>query len=244
MVLNIYTILISTNHHREYGLYLPECGKIKFAKNYINSLNSYWQPSSSSSYLETNTHIGNILNGNEEFIFDSRKGNLNKTYTENANTLTQVRLKNTERIITGQLNINSLKNKFEYIVEIVHENVDLSLVSVAKDDSFFPHGQFHIQNYSRPYRLDQTEKDGGIILYINKQIQLKLLKPCTNIGNMECLFIEINLGKRKWLLSSGYNPHVGLMTTSQQAMITSYWKAILIRNPMKKIWKVFVKYMI
>ena len=116
-------------------------------------------------------------------------GNLNKTYTEKANTPTHLTLKNTERIMRGQLNINFLRNKFEYITEIIREDVDIFLVSEAKLDSSFPHGQFHIQNYSRPYKLDRTEKGGRIMLYVNEQMQSKLLKPFTNIDNKQCLFI-------------------------------------------------------
>lgn len=102
---------------------------------------------SSTSYVETNINRENILNVNESAISDKHKGNLNKTYKENVNPLTQLRLENTERIIIGQLNINSLRNKFECITKIIRENVDTFLVSEAKLDSSFPHGQFLIQNY-------------------------------------------------------------------------------------------------
>ena len=62
------------------------------------------------------------------------------------------RLKNPERIIVGQLNINSRRNNFEYITEIICEHV--FLVLEARLDCSLTRGQFHIQNYSKPYTLD------------------------------------------------------------------------------------------
>ena len=111
-----------------------------------------------------------------------------------------------------QLNINSLRNKVEYITEIIRGRVDIFMVSETKLDSSFLHSQFHIQNYSTFYRLDRTENI-RIIIYIKEEIQSKLLKLFTNIDNKECLFIEINLGIRKWLLICGHNPHKGLISS-------------------------------
>ena len=46
----------------------------------------------------------------------------------------------------------------------------------------------------------------GILLYIKEGIPSKLLK--TNFDeNTEAMFVEINIRKKKWLISCSYNPH-------------------------------------
>ena len=50
-----------------------------------------------------------------------------------ANTiLKNLRLQNVNRLICAQLNINSIRNKFECLKEIVSTNVDILLISEAR----------------------------------------------------------------------------------------------------------------
>ena len=44
------------------------------------------------------------------------------------------------------------------------------------------------------------------MLYVKEEIPCKLLKPLNN-NNREFFLVEINLGKKKWLLISNYNSH-------------------------------------
>ena len=66
--------------------------------------------------------------------------------------------------------------------------------------------------FSEPYSLTHLLYDKieavclGIIILIRNDIPCKLLKIDSNC-NLEGLFVEIKLGKRKWPLSGGYNPH-------------------------------------
>ena len=74
-----------------------------------------------------------------------------------------------------------------------------------KIDASFPIGQFLLSGYSTPFRLDRNAHGGGILLYIREDIPSKLLLVEENL--IEGLFVEINLrNKKKWLLSSSYNP--------------------------------------
>ena len=70
---------------------------------------------------------------------------------------------NPGRLIIAQLNINSLRSKFDSLVEILHSNVDLPLISETKIDSSFPAAQFKIKGYT-PYRLERNSNEGGILL--------------------------------------------------------------------------------
>ena len=128
---------------------------------------------------------------------------------DSANTiLKNLRLKNVNRLICAQLNINSIRNKFESLKEIISTNVDILLICEMKLDSSFPRAQFHIHGFGEPYRFDRNGKGGGILLYIRDDIPSKLIESKMTI---EGLFVEINLRKKKWLLCCSYNPKKSLV---------------------------------
>ena len=89
---------------------------------------------------------------------------------------------------------------------MIQDNIDILLVSETKLDDTFPVGQFYIDGYSTPYRFDRTSHGGGILLYIREDIPSKILKFEPVQNNFEGFFVEINLRKKKWLLSCSYNP--------------------------------------
>ena len=64
-----------------------------------------------------------------------------KKKLEPINKLRQIRQKNSNRLIFAQLNINAIKNKFDSLVELVEENVDILLILETKVDLSFPAAQ-------------------------------------------------------------------------------------------------------
>ena len=82
----------------------------------------------------------------------------------------------------GHININSLKNKFELLIEMVGDKVHLLMISETKLYFSFPNAQFCMTSYSKPYRLDRNRKGGGIILYLRKDIPSKLINS-SSIGH-------------------------------------------------------------
>ena len=60
-----------------------------------------------------------------------------------------IRSKNPNRLIIAQLNINSLRNKFDSLVEILQSNVDMLFISETAIDSSFPTAQFKIEGYTK-----------------------------------------------------------------------------------------------
>ena len=64
------------------------------------------------------------------------------------NTLHEMRIKNANQSIIGHSDINSLRNMFEMVAEIIKEKIDIFLISKTKLDS----GQFIIKGYSTPFR--------------------------------------------------------------------------------------------
>ena len=121
-------------------------------------------------------------------------------------TLKKLRIKNLNRVIIGQININSIRKKIELLSEAVFGNIDILMVSETKIDMAFPTSQFIIQDFAAPFRLDRTNTGGGILVYVRDDIPSKLLNISCVSSDTECLAIEINLRKTKWPLCS-YNPH-------------------------------------
>ena len=99
--------------------------------------------------------------------------------------------------------------------------MDFLLISETKLNNSFPENQFLIEGYSRPYRLDRTEKGGGIILYIREHIPSRKINV-DFLPKIEGFFIEINLKKAKWLLLCSYNPHKKMIQDHVNAISRQY----------------------
>ena len=121
--------------------------------------------------------------------------------------MNDVREKNINRPIIGQLNINSIKNKFHFLESEASKHLDISLISETKIDESFPSAQFLLDGFSRPYRLDRSANGGGILLYVRNDISSCLLIEYKLQDNTECLFMDINKRKKKWLFCCSYNPN-------------------------------------
>ena len=94
---------------------------------------------------------------------------------DSANTiLKNLRLANVNHLICAQLSINSIRNKFESLKEIVSTYVDILFICETKLDSSFPRAQFHIHGFGEPYRFNRNGKGGGILLYVLDDIRSKL----------------------------------------------------------------------
>ena len=109
-------------------------------------------------------------------------------------SLKAIQKHNLNRIVVTHLNINSLRNKFDYLIEQITGNIDILMISETKLDSSFPIGQFLINGYSEPFRIDRNSQGGGIMLYVREDIPSKLLKVETS--PTEGLYIEINFRKK------------------------------------------------
>ena len=65
-----------------------------------------------------------------------------------------IRAENFDNIITRTLNINSVSLKFGEFKLMVRDYFDVIIVTETKLDDSFPKGQFCIDGFSIPYRLD------------------------------------------------------------------------------------------
>ena len=115
-------------------------------------------------------------------------------------------MKNLNRLIIGNLNINSISSKFDQLKLFVQGKVDILIVTETKLDSTFPTSQLMIDGYSEPYRFDRNRNGGGVLVYIREDILSRLLVDQKLLHDIEGIFIELNLRKKKWLLFGSYHP--------------------------------------
>ena len=87
--------------------------------------------------------------------------------------LKDIKLKNENRLVIGNLNINSIARKFDQLKAIIQGHVDILIVVETKLDSTYPTSQFLIDGYSKPYRLDRNRNGGGILIYVREDIPTK-----------------------------------------------------------------------
>ena len=120
-------------------------------------------------------------------------------------SLKAIRKRNLNRIVVAHININSLRNKFDYLIGQITGNIDILMISPTKLDNSFPIGQFLINGYSEPFRIDRNSQVGGIMLYVRGDILSKLLG--VERSPTEWFYVEINLRKKKWLLCCSYSPN-------------------------------------
>ena len=120
--------------------------------------------------------------------------------------LKNLREKNANRLIIANLNINFLANKFETLRTFVVGEIDILLISETKIDKSSPLTQFTLEGFSTAFRADRNSHGDGLIIYIRDDIPSKEIKvkdlPC----DIEGIFIDVIIGKNKWLRMGGYNP--------------------------------------
>ena len=106
--------------------------------------------------------------------------------------LKSLRKDNLGKLIFAHLNINSVTNKFDYLSEQIKGNVDIWLVSKTKIDVNFPQGQFVMDGFSVPYRLDRKCLGGCVMLFVREDIPSNLLR--IEEKPVESFYVELKQG--------------------------------------------------
>ena len=122
-----------------------------------------------------------------------------------SNYLSNLRVKNMNRLLIGNLNINSISNKFDQLKLLLRGKVDILVITETKLDSTFPTSQFLI-GYSEPYRFDRNSNGGGVLIYVRDDIPSEPLTDHKLPNDIDGGFVELNLRQNKWLLFGSYHP--------------------------------------
>ena len=93
------------------------------------------------------------------------------------------------------------------------------MVSETKIDDSFAVGNFVIDGFSIPYRLDRDSNGGGIMLYVREDNPSNLLLMDEK-NHMESFYVEQNLRNEKWLVNCSYSPNTTMICNHLNALIT------------------------
>ena len=66
------------------------------------------------------------------------------------------KLSHPKYVSLGNLNINSVRNKFPSILLLIDNNLDIFAIAETKLDSSFPESQFILSELRKPFQLDVT----------------------------------------------------------------------------------------
>ena len=78
----------------------------------------------------------------------------------------KLRINNGSKIFIGNLNINSLPNKFDQLKELVLKFADILVITETKLEDTFPTSQFLVDGFSEPFRLDRNKNGGNSLIFL------------------------------------------------------------------------------
>ena len=88
------------------------------------------------------------------------------------------------------------------------QSVDVLMIAETKIDATFPTGQFTIEGFPTPFRLDRNAKGGGLLVYVRSDIpsrHLKSFKFSDTIETWKSSFRN-KFEEKKWAFFSAYRP--------------------------------------
>ena len=74
------------------------------------------------------------------------------------------------------LNINSIRNKFDEMTDLLLNHKNTILITKPKLDSSFPNSKLHIERFYQPYRLDVSCHNSRILAQMKSELPPRLLK--------------------------------------------------------------------
>ena len=112
-------------------------------------------------------------------------------------TLRLNRSKYSKNIIFSHLNINSIRNKFENLKEVVSNYVDILVIAEAKIDI--------TERFHKPLRLDISDKSGGLLV-VRSHLLSRQLTKFKIPSDIQAIPFEFNMRKEKWLFLCIHKP--------------------------------------
>ena len=111
-----------------------------FAENFSAFLTKFHRHQQQKIDLPTSVHLSSER---ESHAKETRESNLsNNDLTSPEEELHDLRLQKSGGLVCAHLNINSLRNKFNLLANIVKDKINILMISETKLDSSFPKGQF------------------------------------------------------------------------------------------------------
>ena len=116
------------------------------------------------------------VNGIAEEIIDDDSAN----EQDDVNTaLKNVRIKHRNGLIIAYLNINSIRNKIDFLRPMISESIDVLIIAETKIDNTFPTSQFVIEGFMKPFRYDRNQSGSGLLIYVRERAPIHNTKLLT-----------------------------------------------------------------
>ena len=144
---------IKAQHLNKGKLHLTKYGSRVLSNNFVNEISKvlHWQIDRGNSNINIDYNFKDDLTAQK--------------YDECKITLKSIRSDNVNKLIFAHLNINSIRNKLEFLATQVKGKIDIPMNLKTKIDESFPKGNFLIEHFfSIPYRLDRDSKGGGHVI--------------------------------------------------------------------------------
>ena len=181
---------IRTRYHCNYdGLHLNDKGATLFTENILSALNKVAWPQS--------VKVNSSSKSFSDYDNIRAKGN---AFTSTKS----IKAKHPKNLFFGHLNVNSIRNKFVSIEELIKRTFDIFLISETKIDDLFPNAQFKIEGY-KSFRKDQDAFGGGLLFYVNEKLNCRSLKTCLP-SFIDILPLKHRLLNSKWVVLGTYKP--------------------------------------
>ena len=116
------------------------------------------------------------------------------------------RLKNPKNICLSYLNVNSIRNKVDDLFNLVGAYIDILAVGETKLDASFPDAQFCKPNFRKPFRLDKSQHQWGLMVYVRNNIPCCELSRHDLPNEIQLIPLEITLGKQRYVILAIYRP--------------------------------------
>ena len=116
---------------------------------------------------------GSVGNGGINSKFSNKINN--DEFLDPLSTIKNLQLSNVNRVVIGNLNINSVPNKFNKLKELALKHADILVLTDAKSDDYLPNSQFSADGFSDRFSTDRNRSGGGVMGYVRDDIPSKLL---------------------------------------------------------------------
>ena len=117
-----------------------------------------------------------------------------------------IKKKHHKNVIIGHININSLKNKFFELTDILYDKVpDILFLSETKLDDTFNQCYFNVPGY-RLFRNDRNIHGGGVLCFVKSTLPARRRPDLEFENPIESIVLDIVFNDRRWAVIGMYNP--------------------------------------
>ena len=140
-------------------------------------------------------------NSETNLTYQSKIRSINSAPLNSLSEILQMRLRSVNRVLIGNLNINSIRNKFDQLKDTVLKYIGMLILTETKLDETFQISQFLMDGFFKSNKFEKNKHGGEVMVYIRDTIPSKILEKHSCPNDIECLFMELYFIKSKRLLS-------------------------------------------